>query len=75
MVNSNSVAVIYHEGKDNELSSKTNIQHSLANVLLGSVNLQLGLESINYPTKYNVMFYSAESFKSNEVTFDGYFEK
>ena len=37
------------------------------NVLLGSVNLQLGLESINYPSKYNVMFYSAESFKSNEV--------
>jgi hypothetical protein len=38
-----------------------------SNVILGSVNLQLGLGSINYPTKYNVMFYSAESFKSNEV--------
>jgi hypothetical protein len=37
------------------------------NVLLGSVNLQLGLESINYPSKYNVMFYTAESFRSNEV--------
>ncbi|HET7147050.1 MAG TPA: MFS transporter, partial [Candidatus Nitrosopolaris sp.] len=36
-------------------------------VLLGSVHLQLGLGSINYPSKYNVMFYSAESFKSNEV--------
>lgn len=37
------------------------------NVLPGSVNLQLDLGSINYPGKYNVMFYSAESFKSNEV--------
>jgi hypothetical protein len=33
-------------------------------VLPGSVNLQLDLGSINYPSKYNVMFYS---FKSNEV--------
>ena len=37
------------------------------NVLPGSVNLQLDLGSINYPSDYNVMFYSAESFKSNEV--------
>ena len=33
----------------------------------GSVNLQLDLRSINYPSKYNVLFYTAESFKSNEV--------
>ena len=38
-----------------------------SNLNLGSVNLQLPLGSINYPTKYVVMFYSAESFKSNEV--------
>ena len=38
-----------------------------SNVLPGSVNLQLDLGSINYPSKYNVMFYSAESFNSNEV--------
>jgi hypothetical protein len=37
------------------------------NVLLGSVNLQLDLGSINYPRDYNVMFYTAEAFKSNEV--------
>ncbi|HYT02272.1 MAG TPA: hypothetical protein VEL70_05130 [Candidatus Acidoferrum sp.] len=37
------------------------------NVLLGSVNLQLDLGSINYPRHYNVMFYTAEAFKSNEV--------
>ena len=36
-------------------------------VMLGSVNLNLGLSSINYPSKYNLLFYSAESFKSNEV--------
>jgi len=37
------------------------------NVLLGSVNLQLDLGSINYPRHYNAMFYTAEAFKSNEV--------
>mgnify|MGYP003575594672 CR=1 FL=1 len=36
-------------------------------VMLGSVNLNLDLSSINYPSKYNLLFYSAESFKSNEV--------
>ena len=34
---------------------------------LGNVNLQLDLSSINYPPKYNLLFYTAESFKSNEV--------
>jgi hypothetical protein len=33
----------------------------------GNVNLQLDLSSINYPSKYNVLFYTAESFNSNEV--------
>jgi hypothetical protein len=37
------------------------------NVGLGSVNLQLDLSSIDDPGKYNLLFYSAESFKSNEV--------
>jgi len=38
-----------------------------SNVLQGSVNLQLDLSSINYPSKYDVLFYTAESFKSDEV--------
>jgi len=37
------------------------------NVALGSVNLQLDLSSIDYPRKYDLLFYTAESFKSNEV--------
>ena len=37
------------------------------NVMLGSVNLNLDLSSVNYPSNYNLLFYSAESFKSNEV--------
>ena len=37
------------------------------NVLPGSVNLQLDLESINYPSKYHALFYTAESLKSDEV--------
>ena len=36
-------------------------------VFLGSVNLVLGLSAINYPSKYSLLFYSAESFGSNEV--------
>jgi hypothetical protein len=35
--------------------------------LRGSITLQLDLSSINYPSKYNLLFYSAESFRSNEV--------
>jgi hypothetical protein len=38
-----------------------------SNVNLGSVNLQLDLSSINNPNKYHVLFYSAESLKSDEV--------
>ena len=37
------------------------------NVGLGSVNLELDLSSIDHPGKYNLLFYTAESFKSNEV--------
>ena len=36
-------------------------------VMLGSVNLNLELISINYPSKYNLFFYSVESYKLNEV--------
>ena len=36
-------------------------------VMLGSIDLNLELSSINYPNNYNLLFYSAESFKSNEV--------
>lgn len=32
-----------------------------------NVHLSLDLSSINYPSKYDVLFYTAESFKSNEV--------
>jgi hypothetical protein len=32
-----------------------------------NVHLSLDLSSINYPSKYEVLFYTAESFKSNEV--------
>ncbi len=32
----------------------------------GYVRLRLDLSSINYPSRYSVLFYSAESFKSNE---------
>ena len=35
--------------------------------MLGSVNLNLDLSSVNYPSNYNLLFYSVESFKSNEV--------
>jgi hypothetical protein len=33
----------------------------------GYVKLRLDLRSINYPSKYGLLFYTAESFKSNEV--------
>ena len=33
----------------------------------GYVKLRLDLKSINYPTEYGLLFYTAESFKSNEV--------
>jgi hypothetical protein len=33
----------------------------------GYVKLQLPLRSINYPSRYSVLFYTAESYKSNEA--------
>jgi hypothetical protein len=38
-----------------------------SDVLRGSVHLSLDLGSINYPSKYDVLFYTAESLKSDEV--------
>jgi hypothetical protein len=35
--------------------------------LRGAVNLELDLGSINYPSRYDLLFYTAESYKSNEV--------
>lgn len=51
------------------VGSKINFTQSFidSNVLRGSVHLQLDLSSINYPNKYHVLFYSAESLKSDEV--------
>ena len=51
------------------VGSKINFTQSFidSNVLRGSVHLQLDLSSINYPNKYDVLFYSAESLKSDEV--------
>ena len=51
------------------VSSKINFSRPFddPNVLRGSVNLQLDLSSINYPSKYHVLFYTAESLKSDEV--------
>ena len=45
------------------LGSKVNLTQSLAdpNALQGAVSLNLDLGSINYPSKYNLLFYSAES--------------
>jgi hypothetical protein len=35
--------------------------------LRGAVRLELDLSSVNYPSKYDLLFYTAESYKSNEV--------
>jgi hypothetical protein len=46
-----------------------NITQSLLDpdALRGAVKLELDLQSINYPSKYDLLFYTAESYKSNEV--------
>lgn len=51
------------------IGSAINYSESIAdpNVLPGSVNLHLDLGSINNPSNYDLLFYSAESYKSNEV--------
>ncbi|MFZ1878401.1 MAG: hypothetical protein WAU25_15340, partial [Nitrososphaeraceae archaeon] len=51
------------------VGSRINLTQPLLDpdALRGSITLQLDLSTINYPSKYNLLFYSAESFKSNEV--------
>ena len=51
------------------VGSQTNFTqpHAESSVGPGNVNLNLDLRSINFPQVYNVLFYTAESLKSNEV--------
>ncbi len=51
------------------VGSKINYTRPVAdtNVLPGSINLSFDLGAINYPSDYNLLFYTAESYKSNEV--------
>jgi hypothetical protein len=51
------------------VGSRANFTQSHAESIIGSghVNLNLNLDSINFPPQYNLLFYTAESFKSNEV--------
>jgi hypothetical protein len=50
------------------VGSKTNLQYSFhPDDLQNSVTLSLDLGSINYPSRYDLLFYTAESYKSNEV--------
>jgi len=51
------------------LDSKINFTEPLeeSGAFLGSVDFDLDLSSINTPSKYNLLFYSAESFQFNEV--------
>jgi hypothetical protein len=51
------------------IGSKINFtqSHAESTVGPGHANLNLDLSSINSPSQYDLLFYSAESFKSNEV--------
>jgi hypothetical protein len=51
------------------IESKINYTEPFAGTTIGPgyVKLRLDLKSINYPTTYGLSFYTAESFKSNEV--------
>ena len=51
------------------IESKINYTESFGGPTIGPgyVKLRLDLNSINYPTAYGLSFYTAESFKSNEV--------
>ncbi len=51
------------------IGSNTNFTESYddSGAFLGSVDFGLNLHSINNPNQYNLLFYSAESFGSNEV--------
>lgn len=40
---------------------------ALQNALRGAISLELHLRSIDYPSTYSLLFYTAESYKSNEV--------
>jgi hypothetical protein len=52
-----------------ELIKSINRTQSLAdpNALRGAVSLELPQSLIDYPSKYNLLFSTAESYKSNEV--------
>lgn len=52
-----------------KLLESINLTKSLTdpNALRGAVSLVLPLNLIDYPSEYNLLFYSAESYKSNEV--------
>ena len=51
------------------VGSRTNFtqSHAESSIGPGHVNLDLDLSSINFPHEYNLLFYTAESYKSNEV--------
>jgi hypothetical protein len=51
------------------IESKINYTEPFAATTMGPgyIKLRLDLKSINYPTAYGLSFYTAESFKSNEV--------
>ncbi len=51
------------------IASKINFTSSYVNSTVGPgfINLNLDLSSLNYPSKYHLLFYTAESFKNNEV--------
>lgn len=52
-----------------KLLESINLTRSLTdpNALRGAISLVLPLSWIDYPSEYNLLFYSAESYKSNEV--------
>lgn len=51
------------------VGSETNFTHTHGRSSMGPgyVNLNLDLDSINFPSEYSILFYTAESYKSNEV--------
>ncbi len=57
---------VYEELKSINLT-KSSAATDGPNALRGAVNLMLALGLIGYPSNYNLLFYTAESYKSNEV--------
>lgn len=51
------------------VGSETNFTHTHGRSSMGPgyANLNLDLDSINFPSEYSILFYTAESYKSNEV--------